>query len=67
MSWGRGKGRAGVTLGLPVTHTNQKHVLLVPGFMLPVITRQDTGMKMFLISLEAVKRKAGEYAVGLEM
>ena len=22
MSWGKGKGRAGVTLGLPVTYTN---------------------------------------------
>ena len=43
----------------------QKHVLLVPEFMVPVITRQDAGMKMFFISFEAVKRKAGEYVAGL--
>ena len=39
----------------------------VPGFTVPVITRQDTGMKMFLILLEAVKKKAGEYVAGLAM
>ena len=42
-------------------------MLPAPGFMVQVIMRQDIGMKAFLISLEATRRREGGSVGGLGM